>query len=68
MVGAQAGVTKSVPPGERVSGYPARRHSTAKRLYAFVENLPRLAGRVRSLEKRLAALDGGGGPRPEKED
>ncbi len=44
MVAAQAGVTKSVPPGERVSGYPARRHSAAKRLHALRRASPE-AGR-----------------------
>ena len=57
MVGAQAGVTKSVPTGEQVSGYPARRHTAAKRLSACVQSLPDLFRRVRGLEKRLARLE-----------
>jgi UDP-3-O-[3-hydroxymyristoyl] glucosamine N-acyltransferase len=57
IVAAQAGVTKSVPPGERVSGYPARRHTVAKRLYAIMENLPRLIGTIRMLERRVADLE-----------
>ena len=57
MVAAQAGVTKSVPAGERVSGYPARKHSAAKRLYALIEHLPRLVGKVRGLESRISKLE-----------
>jgi UDP-3-O-[3-hydroxymyristoyl] glucosamine N-acyltransferase len=57
MVGAQAGVTKSIPAGECVSGYPARRHATAKRLYALIENLPTLVKRLRELEKRLRRVE-----------
>jgi UDP-3-O-[3-hydroxymyristoyl] glucosamine N-acyltransferase len=57
IVAAQAGVTKSIPPGERVSGYPARKHAAAKRLHAFMEHLPKLVGKVRGLEKRVADLE-----------
>ena len=57
MVAAQAGVTKSVPPGERVSGYPARKHSAAKRQYAFVEHLPKLVGSVKELRSRISELE-----------
>ena len=57
MVGAQAGVIGSIPAGERVSGYPARKHSVAKRLYALVEHLPKLVARLRDLEGRLARLE-----------
>ena len=57
VVAAQAGVTKSVPSGERVSGYPARKHSAAKRLYAFVEHLPKLVEKVRGLDSRISTLE-----------
>jgi hypothetical protein len=57
MVAAQAGVTKSVPPGERVSGYPARKHSAAKRHYVLMEHLPKLVGSVRGLESRISKLE-----------
>ena len=57
VVAAQAGVTKSVPSGERVSGYPARKHSAAKRLYAFVEHLPKLVEKVKRLESRVGKLE-----------
>jgi UDP-3-O-[3-hydroxymyristoyl] glucosamine N-acyltransferase len=57
VVAAQAGVMSSVPAGACVSGYPARRHSVAKRISACVTNLPVLFRRVRALEKRLEELD-----------
>lgn len=63
MVGAQGGVTKSVPANTAVSGYPAREHGKARRLWAFTNRLPDLFERVKELEKKLeryeeeAALD-----------
>lgn len=61
VVAAQAGVTKSVPAGERVSGYPARRHSAARRLHALVEHLPKLVGKVKGLESRVNRLEDAAG-------
>jgi UDP-3-O-[3-hydroxymyristoyl] glucosamine N-acyltransferase len=61
VVGGQAGVTKSVPPNTVVSGYPAREHRAAKRLYAHTALLPDLFKRVKELEQRLRALEEGGG-------
>jgi UDP-3-O-[3-hydroxymyristoyl] glucosamine N-acyltransferase len=46
-------VTRDVPPGETVSGYPARPHREELRRQAELGRLPRLAARVRSLEKAL---------------
>lgn len=53
--GAQAGVTKSIPAGTVVSGYPARDHAQARREEAAIRRLPELLKRVRALEKLLAA-------------
>jgi UDP-3-O-[3-hydroxymyristoyl] glucosamine N-acyltransferase len=61
IVGAQAGVTKSVAPNTVVSGYPAREHGIAKRIYAHTALLPGLFKRVKELEQRLRALEEGGG-------
>jgi len=55
-VGAQAGVIKSVPAGESVSGYPARPHREALRVLAGLEKLPDLVQRVRMLEERVREL------------
>ena len=59
MVGAQGGVTKSVPPDTAVSGYPAREHKKARRLWAFTNRLPDLYERVKELERKLAKLEEG---------
>lgn len=57
MVAAQSGVTKSVSPGERVSGYPAQKHSRSKRLLACWQRLPSLFDRMRDLERRLRKIE-----------
>lgn len=59
VVGAQGGVTKSVPPNTTVSGYPAREHSKARRLWAHTAMLPELFKRVRELEAELERLRNG---------
>jgi UDP-3-O-[3-hydroxymyristoyl] glucosamine N-acyltransferase len=57
IMGAQAGVTKSVPADTTVSGYPAREHGFARRIYVYTARLPELYDRVKELERRLAELD-----------
>jgi UDP-3-O-[3-hydroxymyristoyl] glucosamine N-acyltransferase len=57
IMGAQAGVTKSIPAGMTVSGYPAREHGLAKKIYVYTARLPELYDRVKELEQRLAELD-----------
>ena len=52
-VGAQAGVTADVPPGETVSGYPARPHREALRAQAALFRLPELMKRIRELERAV---------------
>jgi UDP-3-O-[3-hydroxymyristoyl] glucosamine N-acyltransferase len=59
-VGAQAGVTADVPAGETVSGYPARPHREALRAQAALFRLPALRDRIRTLERAVADLGGGG--------
>jgi len=57
VVAAQSGVTRSVPAGQRVSGYPARKHSAAMRLHALVEHLPKLVSGFKGLESRVTRLE-----------
>jgi len=57
MVAAQSGVTRSVPPGERVSGYPAQKHSRSKRLLACWQRLPALFKKVTEIERRLRKIE-----------
>jgi UDP-3-O-[3-hydroxymyristoyl] glucosamine N-acyltransferase len=57
VVAAQAGVTKSVGPGTCVSGYPAREHGVARRIYASLHKLPDLLKRVADLSERVRRLE-----------
>jgi len=56
-VGAQGGSRKSIPANTKVSGYPAREHSLARKIYALIAGFPsvqevgRLSKRVDELEK-----------------
>lgn len=54
---AQAGITKSVPAETMVSGYPAREHSRAKKVYACVSRLPELVRKTADLAVRVAKLE-----------
>jgi UDP-3-O-[3-hydroxymyristoyl] glucosamine N-acyltransferase len=57
VVAAQAGAVKSVPANTMVSGYPAREHSQAKKIYASFQKLPELIKRVGDLAERLERLE-----------
>ncbi|KAA3613915.1 MAG: UDP-3-O-(3-hydroxymyristoyl)glucosamine N-acyltransferase [Calditrichaeota bacterium] len=48
---AQAGITKSIPDGMTISGYPGRNHTRAKREEAVIRQGPELLKRLRKLEK-----------------
>ncbi|HEB95200.1 MAG TPA: UDP-3-O-(3-hydroxymyristoyl)glucosamine N-acyltransferase [Sedimenticola thiotaurini] len=67
VVGGDSVVTKDVPDGERVMGYPARPMRRAKRELAVVSRLPELLQQVReqgraleALARRLQELEGDG--------
>ena len=68
VMGGRAGATKSIPANTRVSGYPAREHTRARRVYAVTAQLPELLKRVRNLEKKLGRLEGGESVDPTTED
>ncbi len=68
MVGAQGGVTKSIPAGTTVSGYPAREHLFAKKVYAASARLPDLLKNFRDLKNRVRALEKGLGIDPTAKD
>jgi UDP-3-O-[3-hydroxymyristoyl] glucosamine N-acyltransferase len=57
VVGARAGVTKDVPAGSYVTGFPAAPHKQAAEINAHVQRLPQLKKRVADLEKRIAELE-----------
>ncbi len=54
--GAQAGVTKSIPAGITVSGYPAKPHFQARREEAALRRAPELLKRVKKLEQEIEKL------------
>ncbi|NQT93070.1 MAG: UDP-3-O-(3-hydroxymyristoyl)glucosamine N-acyltransferase [Lentisphaerae bacterium] len=56
-VAARGAVTKDVPSGEFVSGYPAMPHARARKLQAAVARLPELRKRVAELEERLSHIE-----------
>ena len=67
-VGAQGGVTKSIPPQTSVSGYPAREHTQARKIYAASKRLPDLLREFRELRARVEALEKGPGSGAPAED
>src|SRR5437879_5234975 len=57
VVAAQSGLARDVAPGEKVFGTPARPLIEAKRIFVLEGDLPELARRLRSAERRLAQLE-----------
>ena len=57
VVMAQAGVSKSVPAGMMVWGYPAKPQDKAKRVNACVQSLPKLYDTVSELKKKIKELE-----------
>ena len=58
VVGARAGVLGDIPAKTTVSGYPAREHRQARRVYACTQKLPDLVRKVAELSRRIAMLEG----------
>ena len=50
-------MTKSIPEGIEVSGYPALPHQQARRIYASMRSLPEMVRIVRDLKGRIAELE-----------
>jgi UDP-3-O-[3-hydroxymyristoyl] glucosamine N-acyltransferase len=59
-VAAKAGVTKDVPAGTDVSGYPATPHRQDLKQQAAMRHMRDVLDRLKAVETRLAALDGKG--------
>lgn len=57
VVAPQAGAVQSVKPDTVVSGYPAREHGLARRIYSYTARLPELYRRIKELEKKVSELE-----------
>ncbi len=57
VVAAQGGVTKNIPPNALFSGYPARDHNLARRIYAASVKLPDILKRIRKIEKTIEEIE-----------
>ena len=57
IVTAQSGVSKSVPAGAIVSGYPARPFEVTQKAHAYVHNLPKLFDTIKELKKKIEELE-----------
>jgi len=56
---AKSGVTKSILEAGAYTGYPARPLMEGRKMLSLPAKIPDLLERVRTLEKKLAALEGG---------
>jgi len=52
-VAARAGVTREVPPGARVGGFPSMEFARYNRVVAALRRLPELFARLRTVERQL---------------
>ncbi len=59
IIAGGAGVTKSIPAGTTISGYPARDHAQARKLYGFTTRLPELHKKIQELSRKVARLEKG---------
>jgi UDP-3-O-[3-hydroxymyristoyl] glucosamine N-acyltransferase len=59
MILAKSGVTKNVLQPGAYTGYPARPLMEGRKMLSLPARIPELIERVRELEKKLAALEGG---------
>lgn len=57
VVYAKSAVTKDMPPGSHLSGFPARPHKQELRIHAATRKLPELLPEFNRLQKRVEALE-----------
>lgn len=55
---ARAAVTKDVPPGMKVRGFPAQPADKAARLQAHLSRVPKMREKLAELERRIQKLEG----------
>ncbi|MCP4640184.1 MAG: UDP-3-O-(3-hydroxymyristoyl)glucosamine N-acyltransferase [bacterium] len=58
VIGGYSGVSKSVRPGQKVFGYPAVEYGRSKRMHGALRQLPDALRQMRTLEQRIAQLEG----------
>ena len=56
-VGAQSGVSKSIPPGGYVFGYPAKPHMEEFRIQGALKRLPQLLKEIKELKEQVLRLE-----------
>ena len=52
-IATRGGVTRDIPDGQTVSGFPARLHKDVLKSDAYVQRLPELLERIKALENRV---------------
>jgi UDP-3-O-[3-hydroxymyristoyl] glucosamine N-acyltransferase len=57
VIAAKAGVVRKVPPGTRVSGFPAVPHDAWRKAHAHVMHLPKMREQLKDLAQRMARLE-----------
>ncbi len=57
IIGGQAGITKSVPSGEVVSGSPEIPHRLWLKVQRIIPRLPELKKKLGEIEKRLIKIE-----------
>ncbi|HOW42262.1 MAG TPA: UDP-3-O-(3-hydroxymyristoyl)glucosamine N-acyltransferase [Candidatus Omnitrophota bacterium] len=57
VVMAQSGVSKSLAENSAVWGTPARQIDVAKKISAYISNLPKMAETIKELKQRIAELE-----------
>jgi UDP-3-O-[3-hydroxymyristoyl] glucosamine N-acyltransferase len=58
-VGPRAGISKSVPDGEVVSGAPEMPHRLWLKVQRIIPRLPELKKKISEIEKRLKKIEEG---------
>lgn len=57
VVAAKSGVSKSIPAGSVVFGYPAKPQDTARKINAIIQRLPHYIKTIRNLEEKIKVLE-----------